>query len=218
VIYHGNPKAFVDSAADYGAIGRALVVLSNLEFSHDQLMLTVSKVHPSLATKLRPTFPRQYRQKVDFLIGLLVELPKLRRIPIIGNSLNLIWLQYQLDELYEVRNVIAHGSIFYTEKGEGGFSWKFDRVVKGSSGGTWTIASTFIGSSFLADVVNTAMLLKLYLGTLDMAVQDQFDWEKHYKEDCEMRANARVIKEEINAGLYAADDWILQLVSHYDAE
>jgi hypothetical protein len=219
VIYNHDPKEFAAKSARYGVIGRTVVELSNLEFAHDQFILSVNKEWPSLASSLSSAFPRQFKAKTDFLVGAICAAPILRKQPIFGDGgLNLQWLQYQLDELYEVRAAIAHGSISYTETQGDSAVWRLDRVVQGARKGSWRTKSSMIGSEFMADVATTAHELRHYLSSLRDALEGRSDWESKYKSDCEIRGNHRKMKEEVSLGLYEPDPFMESLLSTYDED
>ncbi len=144
-------------------------------------------------------------------------LPRLRKVPVFGDgTLDLIWLQYQLDELYEMRAVFAHGSIFVTHKSNDLVTWRFDKYTR--IDGNWTVTSTNVDSGFLAHVCKTADVLRSYLWNLREAVTDHFDWEAAYKTDCEIRANHRSFKEMIDFGIYPPCDLTEAMLSHYQED
>lgn len=198
-MHHHDPEAFVAQSAKFGAIGKALVTLSSLEWQHDQLMLSVRRHRSSVALSISPRFPRHFRAKTDFLIELLWMCPDLRRVPIIDDgSLNTLWLQYQLDELYDFRARLAHGSIYLEEKLPSGTCWHFDQVVN-TGRHEWSIATTSVGDGFLADIAATAKHLTLFLSRLRRAVECNYDWHQSYKANLVARENRRKLAELISS-------------------
>lgn len=215
-MYHSDPQQFAEASSRYAPIGAAVVHLSNLEFAHDSFVLTFHEKNTKDALKISRHFPRHFKDKVDFLIGALAIFPKLRTVPVFWDgTLNLLWLQYQLDELYEVRTKLAHGSIFYSETGEGGTVWRLDRVAS-SKKRHWGVTSSLMGSSFLADVSETARSLTHYLTSLTMSLEGRFSWEEAYKTDCEIRENHKFLKELAEAGALLPDETLLRLMRSYD--
>lgn len=162
MIYHPNPTRFIANAVDYGALGKTLVALSNLEFAYDEFVLQMHEMNRDLSIDLSKRFPRHFKEKTNFLINAVSNVPKLRKIPIFSTGeLNLLWLQYQLDELYEVRSMVAHGSIFYSEISPDRITWTFERVVK-TEKNTWAREAVKISNGYLANVHYSASIIKHY--------------------------------------------------------
>lgn len=181
---HSDAAAFLEKSAAYGPIGLAMVNLSNLEYAHDRFIFEVNRLYPELAEKMNKSFPRQYKDKIDFLVTCIIEIAHLRTVPVLSNGeLNLQWVHYQLEELYQIRTTLAHGSVFLSETYPGGAIWKFDRFEqeKGSPRGVWTETSWKIGSGLLADATQTAQTLKYYLFNLFKTLGDPDYWERMYK-------------------------------------
>ncbi|WP_423206428.1 hypothetical protein E2974_14115 [Paracoccus yeei] len=150
MIYHPDPTAFIAESGEYGALGKALVSLSNLEFSHDNFVFIMHKTNRDLSLKLSKKFPRHFKEKTSFLINAVANVQKLRKIPVFQTGeLNLLWLQYQLDELYEIRSIIAHGSIFISESTPDRITWTFERFVQ-SKKDTWAPEAVKISNGYLA--------------------------------------------------------------------
>jgi hypothetical protein len=219
VIFHHDPRGYLAASAEYGPIGKAVMELSNLEFAHDQFVVSVNEKDSAFAARIAKDFPRQFRDKTDFLLVVLQEWRQLREIPIFSDgTLNLQWLQYQLDELYDVRAALAHGSLSLVERGDGWARWRLDRWVMIKERGTWTVASTTVGSGFLANVVATARALRRYLLNLVGAIEGTFKWEDAYKADIEIRANRESLRELVDLGAFAAPDWLNALIGKNDAK
>jgi len=150
LIYHPDPADFIASSGKYGALGKTLVALSNLEFSHDHFMFKMHETHQNLSIRLSKRFPRHFKEKTNFLINAVSNVEKLRQVPIFPTGeLNLLWLQYQLDEIYEVRSVIAHGSIFFSESTPDRITWTFERFVKKEKN-TWNREAVKMSNGYLA--------------------------------------------------------------------
>ena len=215
-MYHQNPEAFVAESSKFGPIGMALVQLSNLEFAHDCFILSYYKNNEELSLSISKNFPRQFREKVDFLISAIANFSILLKIPMFSDgALDLIWLQYQLDELYKVRSKLAHGSIFLTKTHDNGTTWRFDSVETPEKR-KWVVTSTYISSTFLADTVKTARGLKQYLNHLKMGIEGEYTWEQTYKTDCEIRGNHRSYQEMVEFGAYPPSDLITSMMKYYE--
>lgn len=207
-MYHPNPKEFLDSCDQYKSIGGIVVALSNLEFAHDNFVLAVNRSNPKLASKISRKFPRQFRQKTDFVICVIAHSFTLRQTPIFGDgSLDLQWLQYKLDELYELRAAIAHGSILYSKTSDKGTLWRLDRIVS-TEKNRWGEQSLEIGTSYLADVWLTTKVLKHYLVRLTRVIENGDSWEADYKIDCEIRANLARSAEWVELGIVESDPFL----------
>lgn len=209
LIYHPDPTSFIEESEEYGALGKTIVALSNLEFSHDKFVFCVHKNHRDLAVRLTRNFPRQFKDKTDFLINTILQIKKLREVPFYQTGeLNLLWLQYQLDEIYEIRSIIAHGSIFLSESTADRVTWQFDRYVR-SEKNTYTTESVRISNGYLASVHHTASAIRHYISRLKKHLEDESSWEIEYQADKKIRENRKFIDELFNTG--AIDDqnrWI----------
>lgn len=186
-----------------------MVSLSNLEFAHDEFVFGMHKNYRDLSIRLSKKFPRHFREKTDFLINSVSNVQKLRKIPIYQTGeLNLLWLQYQLDEIYEIRSIIAHGSIFLSESTEDRITWKFERFVQNQRH-TWTPEEVKISNGYLASVHYTASAIKHYIVRLTMCLEDRSCWEREYQEDKEIRRNRKLLAELTAAGVIVDDKgWI----------
>lgn len=116
-----------------------------------------------------------------------------------------MWLQYQLDELYEVRAIIAHGSVFYSEYTPDRITWNFERAVKKEKY-TWTREAVKISNGYLASVHETAAAIKYYLVNLTKCLEDNSCWEDEYQADKDIRKNRSFIAELIAAGVTNDDN------------
>lgn len=209
MIYHPDPTDFIANSGEYGALGKTLVALSNLELSHDEFIFKMHETNFDLSVSLSTRFPRHFKEKTDFLISAVANVPKLRKIPLFQTGeLNLLWLQYQLDELYEIRAIIAHGSVFYSESTPDRIKWTFDRFVKKEKN-TWTRESVKISNGYLASVHETASAIKYYLADLTRSLEDNSCWEREYQTDKEIRQNRKFFAELTVAGIIVDDNgWI----------
>jgi len=108
-----------------------LVALSNLEFDYDGFVFKMHEMHRDLSIGFSKRFSRHFEAKTDFLTNAAAHVRKLRQVLIFQTGeFDLLWLQYQLDELYEVRTMVAHGSVFLSESTPDRITWTFERVVK----------------------------------------------------------------------------------------
>lgn len=189
MIFHPDPSSFIEDSGGYGPIGETLVALSNLEFAHDEFVFEMHNRHHDLCLRFAKKFPRHFKKKTDFLVGAVVNVPKLKQIPIFPTGeLNLLWLQYQLDELYEIRSILAHGSIFYSRVTPERITWTFDRFVS-KQRNTWTREQVKMSNGFLASVCCTADAIRHYIWHLTRCVEDNSSWEECYQGDKEIRGN-----------------------------
>lgn len=203
MIYHPNPTSFISSSGEYGALGKALVELSNLEFAHDDFVLNMRRTDPDLAVSISKQFPRHFKEKTNFLINSVANVPRLRQVPIFQTGdLNLLWLQYQLDELYETRSIIAHGSIFFSETTPDRITWTFERVVKKEKR-TWGLETIKISNGYLASVHYTASAIRHYLVTLKKCLLGESSWEEIYQSDKEIREGRIYIAELRAFGVFS---------------
>jgi hypothetical protein len=195
LIYHPDPTDFIINSGEYGALGKTLIALSNLEFAHDEFVFKMHETDRDLSINLSKHFPRHFKEKTNFLINAVANVPKLRKFPIFQTGeLNLLWLQYQLDELYEVRSIVAHGSTCFSESTPDRITWTFERVVKKEKM-TWTREAVKISDGYLASVHYTASVIKHYLVLLIQCLAGNSCWEENYQEDKEIRKNRKFIAE-----------------------
>lgn len=206
MIYHPDPTDFIANTGEYGALGKTLVALSNLEFAHDEFIFKMHEMNLDLSISLSTRFPRQFKEKTNFLINAVANVKKLRQVPIFHTGeLNLLWLQYQLDELYEIRAIIAHGSVFYSESTPDRITWTFERFVKKQKN-TWTREAVKISNGYLASVHDTASAIKYYFADLTRCLEDNSCWEREYQADKEIRQNRKFLAEITDAGVVLEDD------------
>lgn len=209
MLYHPDPTAYIARSGEFGALGKAMVSLSNLEFAHDEFVFAMYNKHRDLSIRLSKKFPRQFKEKTDFLVNSVSNISDLRKIPFHQTGeLNLLWLQYQLDEIYEIRSIIAHGSIFISESTPDRIIWKFERFVQ-SQKHTWTSEAVKISNGYLASVHHTASAIKHYLAHLKMCLEERSCWESEYQKDKEIRRNRELMSELVEAGIIVDDKgWI----------
>ncbi|MCF8510899.1 MAG: hypothetical protein K9G43_05580 [Rhodobacteraceae bacterium] len=205
MLYHPDPSHFIAKTYDYGAMGKALVALSNLEFAHDEFAFKMHSTHRDLSIALAPQFPRHFKAKTDFLINYVANIYELRQIPIFQTGeLNLLWLMYQLDELYEIRSIIAHGSIFLSETTPDRITWTFERYVQ-SRKKTWTKEAVQMSNGYLASVDYTANAIRHYINSLIRCLEGSSSWEKNYQADKEIRRNRVHLARLLDAGFILDD-------------
>jgi len=190
--------AFKEEARSFGTIGKAIIDLSNLEFAHDSLIMGFHERWPDQALAISKSFPLQFKDKTDFVVQAVIRTPLLRTMPISRDGdLDLVWLQYQLDELYDMRAVLAHGSNFYREKKYDYTTWYLDRYEKAGKGAR-RITKSQIGDGHLARISTTAKAMKIYFWNLHNLVSKHETWEKIYKTDIEVRENRRLLHDALS--------------------
>jgi len=195
LIYHPNPTSFIENASEFGALGKTLVALSNLEFAHDEFVFKMYKKNKEFAIQLSKRFPRHFKEKTDFLIHAISNVPKLRQVPIFQNGkLDLIWLQYQLDELYEVRSILSHGSVFFSETTPERITWCFERFVS-TKKNTWSREAVKISNGYLASIHYSASAIRQYLWRLTECLEGTSNWEEDYQSDKVIRENRKLLDE-----------------------
>lgn len=209
MLFHPDPTVFIASSGEYGALGRTLISLSNLEFAHDDFVFKMYESNRDLAVSISGRFPRQFREKTDFLIKAVASVRKLREVPIFQTGeLNLLWLQYQLDELYDVRSILAHGSVFFSRSTPERITWTFERFVQRKNR-TWGRDAVNISNGYLASVNWTAEGIKHYLVRLAECLEDSSCWESEYQADKEIRHSRKQFSELVAAGIFANDrGWV----------
>lgn len=205
MLYHPDPDAFIATSSDYGALGKTLVSLSDLEFTHDEFVFKMHEKYNKLSVSISKTFPRHFKTKTNFLIYSVSNIPKLRQVPIFPNGeLNLLWLQYQIDEIYYIRSIIAHGSVFFSESTPDRISWTFERFINDKKN-TWSRDAVIISNGYLASVHYTAWALKHYLSRLIMCLEETSNWEQEYQADKDIRKNRILFSELDDLGIIFDD-------------
>jgi hypothetical protein len=205
LLYHPDPTHFIAKSGEYGALGKAMVALSNLEFTHDEFVFKAYSANRDLSLALTKRFPRHFKEKTDFLINSVANIRELRQTPLFQTGeLNLLWLQYQLDELYEVRPIIAHGSIFFSESTPDRITWTFERYVQRQKN-TWTKEAVQMSNGYLASVHYTADTLRHYINSLIRRLERSSSWEEHYQADKEIRRNRIHLARLVDAGVILDD-------------
>lgn len=209
MLYHPDPDEFIANSKEYGALGKAMVSLSNLEFAHDDFVFEMHKKNQDLTLKLSKKFPRHFKEKTDFLINAVANSNRLLQLPMFATGqLNLLWLQYQLDELYEIRAIIAHGSIFFSETTPDRITWKFERIVQ-SEKNAWRPEAVEISNGYLASVYYSASCIKRYIVNLTRCLKGDSCWESMYQADKQIRRNRLAFSELVATGVAVKSDrWI----------
>lgn len=186
-----------------------MVSLSNLELAHDIFIFKMHELYRDFSIKLSRRFPRHFKEKTDFLVNAVANLPPLKQVPIFqSGDLNLLWLQYQMDELYDIRSILAHGSIFFSETTPDRITWTFERFVQGQDKG-WFRQGVKISNGYLASVDYTASALRHYLGDLVRCLEGSSCWEGNYQAYKEIRKNRKFLAELVALGVISQDDpWI----------
>lgn len=211
MLFHPNPDSFIAETADYGAFGKAVIDLSNLEYAHDQFVFEVFNWSKDLALGLSNKFPRQFPDKTDFLIAAIAHVPMLRQYPMSAlGELDLLWLQDQLDELYEIRAILAHGSVFYSEKQPNRITWRFERHTNLRKH-TWGQEAVEMSNGYLASVSYTATYIRHYLLGITRCLAGRDSWEDVYRADKEIRKNNRLFRELEQLGILQETDWAVEL-------
>ena len=119
------------------------------------------------------------------------------------------WLQYQLDELYDLRRGFAHGAIAFVELDARGPIYHLEHVVQ-SEKRAWGRRSIQVGSGFLADICTTAEHLARYFHNLRMKIRGEYSWEKIYKDQCQISESNIYLRELVELNIVAADDFLLE--------
>ena len=203
-MHHPDPDSFAVDSQKFSQIGGIVVGLSRLELAHDELITAIFNRSKTFALAIANTFPRHFEPKTDFVINALISHAPLRQMPIFDDGyLNLAWLQYQLDELYDLRAVLAHGAISYSEEHDTHTVWYLERTVKGSQKGDWCRVRTKVGSRFLADASYTSDAIRKYFGNLKSFIETDFQWETHYQDQKSILKNRAMLKELFDIGAVA---------------
>lgn len=111
-----------DSEIDkFAYIGRLVFDAADLEFELDNYIFKLSKDFPRLVPVigehlgLKKSQLKQYSfstsEKIGFLIGSFVFYPPLRRLGDISGNLDLNGIGYTLEEFFDLRNHVVHGSV-----------------------------------------------------------------------------------------------------------
>lgn len=96
----------------YAVLGYALVHFSRLEFAIDDFMFKVADRAPRVARGLSKAPPRQNSEKIDFVIQSFISIGQIRRLGDEAGVLNLNAIGYMLDEIFDLRNHLAHGRLW----------------------------------------------------------------------------------------------------------
>lgn len=125
----------------------------------------------------------------------MANVQELRQVPVfLTGELDLVWLQYQLDELYEVRSIIAHGSVVYIRSTPHRITWTFKRIVQ-TQKKTWSSQTVKVSNGYLASVHYTAIAIKRYIVRLTERLENLSCWETEYQKDKEIRQNRKFLAE-----------------------
>lgn len=177
------------------AIGRFIMSVSELEYMLDHFLFSCSNKYRKATQKLAQTYPAKAKEKADILVGLLLLVPELRTQPFsCEGDLDLNAIGYFLEEIFDQRNMIAHGASrrqdHFPDRVVIHFR-KFRRLSRNTYG-----EDTFIVSDRgLEHQTERAKFFIKYLQSLQYFIDGKTDWETEYKRDCEIRENWRRLIE-----------------------
>ncbi len=172
-----------------------IVAVSRLEFAFDDFLFEFAKRHEKVARDLARTYPFKIRERVDLLIAALIKVRELRTQPIFTDGfMELNWLGYALDELFEERNAIAHGASFFREIRNERIVVHFHRYVR-TSRNTYEQTKYIISNVGLAHLTDRAHALRRYLESLHRFLTSGQGWEENYKIQSRVHDNWRMLKK-----------------------
>jgi len=99
----------------YAPIGRIICHVSKLEFELDEYMFLFRKKFPKMTQSLSSAFPKMYSDKIRFFVETFICYSPLRRIGDANGELNLNTIGYLFEQLFDARNHLAHGAIYFSE-------------------------------------------------------------------------------------------------------
>ena len=189
-------KEFELSASNFAVMGYTISEISFLEYQIDCLIVAINEQQPTLATSLNPRFPRDFDNKIDFIIGLIAINPTLKQVPIFGDgSVNLNWLYFQLREIFGARAALVHGKVNVTLEVEGYPLYDMARYTSGKKNEPISITRTEFGAGFLANLVETTNHLSHYFSRLKLTWRGKHDPEEDYQSQKEIAGNWQAIEE-----------------------
>ncbi len=165
------------------------MAVSRLEFAIDDFLFGFSESYEQVARALTRTYPFKMSERVDLLISILIEVKELRTQPIFFDGfLDLNWLGFALDELFEERNSIAHGASFFRETRDDRTLFHFYRYSREAKN-RYQRVEYRISNYGLAHLTERAHVLRRYLENLLRFIQLGEGWEQDYKVQAEICDN-----------------------------
>ncbi|MGR3269418.1 hypothetical protein [Thalassococcus profundi] len=205
----GPAETFQEKAESYASIGLYLAEVSNLDFEIDQFIAEVARKHPELSRSRSKRFPKKWRHKIAFCVEIIEVIPDLRRIPIYSDGyLSMDYLSYAVDEIFYVRNLVAHGSIDVVRNHLGVKSWTASKatfVRDADNAECYSVSRYRFSEHYLEELFHRSVALRKYFFALRRFLEAGENWESRYQEDKQIRENRKFIIEILGGN---APDWL----------
>lgn len=208
----GPAATFHDKTNAYGALGLFIAETSALEFALDTFMFKFHELYKDAAVTFSKNAPQKIGDKLEFYVSCLINFPILRRIPFWDIELNINAICYRVEEIFDIRNHLAHGAIDLTEISGGASIYTAVKYTRRKSG-SYGVDRYTIGSGFLESVWNDCKSTRKYFQNLSHALDDPDFLERncrlqkeivcnrvHYRELMELLGASPLIKGEVLDG------------------
>lgn len=180
---------------EFAPIGELVVAVSRLEYALDDFLFRFSSRHKDTAESLTKTYPFKIKERIDLVISVLICEPGLRTQPIFSDGfLDLNWLAFALEELFNERNHIAHGASFFHEVDADRTVYHFYRYTRVSKNAYERVQYS-ISNYGLEHLSKRAHVLRRYFDRLSDYMEGGEGWEQHYKAQAESSDNWRMLAQ-----------------------
>lgn len=195
------------SASDkefYSAIGYFTSQVAGLEFLLDECIFLIARKCRRLAHSLSKKIPFKMKEKIDFLIWTLVSIPKLREIGDSDGFLNLNFIGYAFEELWDFRNYCIHGNIGFINIGEDNFMFRSSRYSR-ADGHNSFMTTYEIRKKYIEMMLDNNKYLKSMIFRI-IDILNGKDLKKELDEVMRGRAMIREIEAHLGRSIFSSPE------------
>ena len=187
-------SSFFERSKNYGPVGYFISEVSDYELSMDKFIYEFARRENSLARRLTKRFPLPSMEKVRFVLNACFGVPILRSVPIfLDGWLSYSYFWYASEELFDVRNHVAHGAIDTIALDGGGTTFIASKLK--TDGKTASIQRYRFTGGLLDKLADNASTLRRYCNSLRDTLIGESCWESRYQDDKKMIENRRLLGE-----------------------
>ena len=196
----GPSQPFTEQAKEFASIGFFISEVSRYELELDQLLIWLGKTEPEIAKMISTEYPKQAMKKVIFVVELLLICRRLRMIPMTEDGYwSLSYFFYASEQVFDVRNHLAHGAIDITINELGRRSWVASKAnVRREKAERATYAGIvrYKFSEWLLECLwHDTRVLRKYVSNVTRFMKTGEGWEQYYQQEKVLIGNRQALKE-----------------------
>jgi hypothetical protein len=177
----------------YACLGKYMSDIAHLEYDLDDFIIQFCTKFPKISKAISKSFPEKIRDKIAFFVYASIMYPKLRECGDLDGRMDLHFLYYGMIELFDIRNVIIHGSHIFSETKKGGFVLNV-RKSKNLRGGKVAIQQFSYGHGYLEQALVDTHYFQTFIWRAMKVLQGTQDLKKQRDELLRGRANWRELR------------------------